>query len=92
MAELTITVKVSDTDQTVLKNDLLDIDAWVQAAMTGKINNCWKRMQTEWTTKLMNDSSFTDSIPSNKADFVTLVTSRSDYQDRKARDEASKIG
>ena len=91
MAELTITVKVSDTDQTVLKNDLLDIDAWVQDAMTGKINNCWKRMQREWTDKLMNDESFTDSIPSNKADFVTLVTSRSDYKDRKARDEASSI-
>ena len=92
MAELTITVKIDDTDQTVLKNDLLDIDAWVQEAMTGKINNCWKRMQREWTDKLMNDSSFTDSIPSNKADFVTLITSRSDYKDRKARDEASKIG
>ena len=92
MAELTITIKVDDTDQLVLKNDLLDIDAWAQAAMTGKINNCWKRMQREWTDKLMNDSSFTDSIPSNKADFVTLVTSRSDYKDRKARDEASKIG
>ena len=92
MAEITITVKVSDTDQLVLKNDLLDIDTWVQEAMTGKINNCWKRMQREWTDKLMNDSSFTDSIPSNKADFVKLVTSRSDYKDRKARDEASKIG
>ena len=92
MAKLTLTIEVDDTDQTVLKNDLLDIDAWVQAAMTGKINNCWKRMQREWTDKLMNDESFTDSIPSNKADFVTLVTSRSDYQDRKARDEASKIG
>ena len=89
MAEITLTIKVDDTNQLVLKNDLLDIDAWVQDAMTGKINNCWKRMQTEWTTKLMNDSSFTDSIPSNKADFVTLVTSRSDYKDRKARDEAS---
>ena len=92
MAKLTLTVEVEDTDQTVLKNDLLDIDAWVQAAMTGKINNCWKRMQRDWTTKLMNDESFTDSIPSNKADFVTLVTSRSDYKDRKARDAASKIG
>ena len=87
MAKLTLTVEVDDTDQTVLKNDLLDIDAWVQAAMTGKINNCWKRMQREWTDKLMNDESFTDSIPSNKADFVKLVTSRSDYKDRKARDE-----
>jgi hypothetical protein len=90
MAEITLTIKVDDTDQTVLKNDLLDIDAWVQAAMTGKINNCWKRMQTEWTTKLMNDSSFTDSIPSNKADFVKLITARSDYKNRKARDEATK--
>ena len=92
MAEITLTIKVDDTDQTVLKNDLLDIDAWVQAAMTGKINNCWKRMQREWTDKLMNDESFTDSIPSNKADFVKLITARSDYKDRKARDEASKIG
>jgi len=92
MAKLTLTIEVDDTDQTVLKNDLTDIDAWVQDAMKGKISNCWKRMQTEWTTKLMNDSSFTDSIPSNKADFVTLVTARSDYKDRKARDEASKIG
>ena len=91
MAKLTLTIEIDDTDQTILKNDLLDIDAWVQDAMTGKINNCWKRMQTEWTTKLMNDESFTDSIPSNKADFVTLVTARSDYKDRKARDEASKL-
>ena len=92
MAKLTLTIEVDDTNQTVLKNDLLDIDAWVQAAMTGKINNCWKRMQQEWTTKLMNDDSFTDSIPSNKADFVKLITARSDYKNRKARDEASKIG
>jgi hypothetical protein len=87
MATLTITIEIDDTDQLVLKNDLTDINDWVQAAMTGKINNCWKRMQSEWTTKLMNDESFTDSIPSNKADFVTLVTSREDYKDRKARDE-----
>ena len=90
MAKLTITIEIDDTDQLVLKNDLLDIDDWVQQAMTGKINNCWKRMQSEWTTKLMNDESFTDSIPSNKADFVTLVTSREDYQDRTARDEAEE--
>ena len=92
MAKLTLTIEVDDTNQTVLKNDLLDINTWVQDAMTGKINNCWKRMQREWTDKLMNDDSFTDSIPSNKADFVTLVTARSDYKDRKARDEANKIG
>ena len=92
MAKLTLTIEVDDTQQSILKNDLLDINQWVQDAMTGKINNCWKRMQQEWTTKLMNDSSFTDPIPSNQADFVKLITARSDYKTRKQRDEANKIG
>ena len=92
MAKITIKVEVDDTQQAILNNDLLDINQWVQDAMTGKINNCWKRMQREWTTKLMNDSSFTDPIPSNQADFVKLILARSDYKNRKARDDASKIG
>jgi len=49
-------------------------------------------MQQEWTTKLMNDDSFTSSIPSNQADFVALITARSDYKNRKARDDANTIG
>ena len=88
MATITLTVEVTDTEQAVMLNDLLNINDWVQAAVTGKKNNCWKRMQTEWTTKLMNDASFTDSIPSNQADFVTLVTARADYQTRTERDAA----
>ena len=87
MAKLTLTVELTDTEQSILKNDLVDINAWLQAAMTGKINNCWKRMQSEWTTKLMNDDSFSDPIPSNQSDFVKLVTARSDYKDRAARDK-----
>ena len=92
MATLTITVTVDDTDQAVLLNDILNIDTWVQDAVTGKINSSWKRMQSEWTTKLMNDDSFTDSIPSNKDDFVALITARDDYQTRAERDAASQIG
>ena len=88
MATITLTVDVTDTEQVILLNDLLNIDDWLQAAMLGKKNNCWKRMQQEWTTKLMNDESFTDSIPSNQADFVALVTARSDYKTRKQRDDA----
>jgi len=91
MANLTVTVTVDDTDQKCLKNDLLDIDDWIQQAVNGKINNCWKRMQTEWTTKLMNDESYTDPIPSNKTDFVNLVTGRSDYKNRSGQDADNKL-
>ena len=91
MADLTITVTIDDTDQKSMKNDLLDINQWVQDAVTGKKNNCWKRFQREWTTKLMEDESFTDAIPSNKTDFVNLVTARPDYKDRATRDAEARI-
>ena len=86
-----ITINVDDTDEKVLLNDITDIDAWAQEAITGKVNNCWKRMKNDWTTKLMDDESFTDPIPSNKAEFVTLVTARADYQNRSKRDEANAV-
>ena len=86
MADLTITVTIDDTDQLLMNNDLKDIEEWVQNAVTGKKNNCWKRFRTEWTTKLIDDESFTDPIPSNKDAFVTLVTSRDDYKNRAERD------
>ena len=31
MAKLTITVEVNDTQQSILNNDLLDINTWVQS-------------------------------------------------------------
>ena len=36
----------------------------------------------------MDDDSFTDAIPSNQSDFVALVTARSDYKNRKQRDDS----
>tara|TARA_R110002167_G_scaffold340682_1_gene548689 strand:+ start:999 stop:1283 length:285 start_codon:yes stop_codon:yes gene_type:complete len=94
MATHTKTVSITDLQQKILSNDLYNaadnagLDLWIQNAVDGKINNCWKRFQQEWTTRLMNDDSFTDAIPSNQADFVALVTARSDYKNRKARDDA----
>ena len=94
MANHTKTITLTALQQKILSNDLYNdtnnagLDDWIQKAVDGKLNNAWKRMQREWTTKLMNDDSFTDSIPSNQADFVALVTARSDYKNRKARDDA----
>ena len=90
-------VSLTDLQQTILKNDLYSdtdnagLDLWIQNAVDGKLNNCWKRFQREWTTRLMEDDSFTDSIPSNQADFVALVTARADYKNRKTRDDERDI-
>jgi len=93
----TITISISDTDEKILYNDLLTtvsndgvdnegIKDWHEKASNGKINNAWKRFRQEWTQRLMEDDSFTDAIPSNRTDFVNLVTARSDYKTRTQRE------
>jgi hypothetical protein len=95
MANHTKTITITETQQKILSNDLYNdtdnsgIDVWLQGAIDGKINNSWKRFRNEWTQKLMDDSSFTDSIPSDQTAFVNLVTARSDYKNRKKRDDDS---
>jgi hypothetical protein len=94
-----ITINISDIDEKILYDQLLTtvsndgvdnegIKDWHEKASNGKINNAWKKFQQEWTTKLMNDDSFTDAIPSNKTDFVNLVTARSDYKTRQEKEDA----
>tara|TARA_R100000315_G_C5173630_1_gene100337 strand:- start:50 stop:313 length:264 start_codon:yes stop_codon:yes gene_type:complete len=83
---ITLNITVSDENEKILKNDLLSPEDWIKDAVEQKIENCYSRFQSEWTVKLMNDESFTDPIPSNKSDFITLVTGRSDYKNRAERD------
>ena len=71
MATITLTVEVTDTEQAILLNNLVDIDAWLQGAMDGKKNNCWKRMQQEWTSSQsssLTNSSYSFNISSSSQD------------------------
>ncbi len=81
MADKTYTITISETDEKILLDQTHDVQAWIEGAVTGKINYSWNNMRNTWTEKLMNDDTFTDPIPSVKSDFVTLVTGRSDYED-----------
>ena len=91
MADLKLTVSVSETEQKILLDRIWDIDDFIQKAMVGQIDHCWTLMQNEWITRLMNDETYTDPIPSNKDDFVALITSRADYKDRTARGAENKL-
>ena len=87
MADKTYTITISETDEKILLDQTHDVQAWIDGAVTGKINFSWNTMRNKWTEKLMNDDTFTDPIPSVKADFVTLVTERSDYENYKTQSE-----
>ena len=98
----TITINISDDDEKLLYNDLLEtvstdgvdnegIKDWHEKASVGKISNAWKRFRQEWTQRLMDDETFTDPLPSNKADFCELVMARPDYKDRATRDDEAAL-
>ena len=87
----TITINISDTDEKILYNDLLKvvtqdgadnegIKDWCEKAIVGRINHSWKEFRKEWIDILMADETFTDSIPSNKEEFIALVTGKSRLQ------------
>jgi len=76
---------LSSTEEAVLKNDLLDVQDWVDGAINGKVNNCKKRMIAEWMPKLYADDSVS-SIPASEDEIVAMIVARDDYKDRVARD------
>ena len=76
---------LSSTEESVLKNDLLDVQDWVDKAIDGKVANCKKRLVAEWLPKLYADESVTQ-IPANEDDMIALVVARDDYKDRATRD------
>ena len=76
---------LTTTEESVLKNDLLDVQDWVDKAIDGKVNNCKKRMIAEWLPKLYADDSV-DSIPASEDEIVAMIVARDDYKDRAARE------
>ena len=76
---------LTSTEESVLKNDLLDVQDWVTKALDGKVNNCKKRMLAEWLPKLYADESV-NQIPASEDEIVAMIVARDDYEDRAARD------
>ena len=83
-----ISQSISDIEMEILKHDIYDKDnesnplsLWVSGSITGKINNCYKRMQSEWIPKLIADSSVS-AISASRDEFVNQVINRSDYSNR----------
>jgi hypothetical protein len=74
------------TEESVLKNDLINVEAWVNSAIDGKVANCKKRMIDEWLPKLYADESVTQ-IPANEDDLIALIVARKDYKNRLNKEE-----
>ena len=74
---------LEDGGDTILDEQGAGLDTWIQGAVNGQINRSWKQFQNHWTGVLLDDASYTDGIPSNQSDFVTLILARDDYKNAK---------
>ena len=90
-----ISQSISDTDMLILQHNIYDENnesdpatKWVDGALTGKVNNCYKRLKAEWVPKLMDDENIS-AISASKDDFVLQVTNHSSYQNRASRESGS---
>ena len=83
---LTITVNISDHQEKVLLNDLLDIDVWVQGAVDGKLNKCGKRM-AEQATQVLKADADVETMPATNEGLQEALLERSDYKNRADRDK-----
>jgi len=81
-------IELTDTDLICLENDLLDVEEWVRDAVRGKVANCRRRFLAEWRQRLAADPGVT-SAPTNEAALILMVTRRSDYRNRQARERVS---
>ena len=83
-----ISQSISDIEMEILKHDIYDknnennpLSLWISGSIRGKVNNCYKRMQSEWIPKLIADSSVA-AISASRDEFVNQVINRSDYSNR----------
>ena len=90
-----VSQSISDTDMLILQYNIYDennennpVTKWVDGALTGKVNNCYKRMKTQWVPLLMDDANVS-AISASKDDFVLQVTNRSDYKNRYQHESGS---
>jgi len=77
---------LTTTEESVLKNDLTNVQVWVDGAIDGKANNCKKRMVAEWMPKLYADESVTQ-IPADEDELIAMIVARDDYKNRVDRDK-----
>lgn len=80
-----ITITLTDAQVKLLEHELLDIDAWVQDAVNGRINYTVNVLADEAREVLTNDPTV-DTVPADRDALIAAYTARPDYRNRKKRD------
>lgn len=79
-------IELTNEEIAFLSNDLLDIEAWILAAIKGKINSCKGRMFLEWQEKFRGNSEI-PNVPTDDDALVRFIVQQPDYLTRNQREK-----
>ena len=77
------TMTLTATEETVMRNDLLDISTWIEEAIRGKINNTMKRMVKSGIDELRKAGRV---VPASDDAVIVNYAALPGYKNRKQRD------
>ena len=83
----TITIQITDLEEKILNDDLLDIENWVKDAVIGKINSCKKRLLIKAQAGILNDADI-DVMPATADGLIQLWISTDNYKNAQQRQES----
>tara|TARA_R110002126_G_scaffold14673_2_gene61181 strand:- start:15 stop:275 length:261 start_codon:yes stop_codon:yes gene_type:complete len=78
----TYTITISDDDEDVLLSTIVDVQDWLDKALSGKINNVKRKVDTEFRMLLDLDPTVV-SIPADINGRLSLIRSRPEYAQKK---------
>lgn len=80
-------IDISSVEMLALKNDLISFEAWVVAAVAGKINNTKKRMARAEEDRLKADPAVT-TMPASDDGLIQSAVAAPGYMNRAEREAA----
>jgi len=84
----TFTINITELEKKILEEHLLDVQAWIEAAVEGKINQCRKRTVASHTQTLINDPEV-ENIPATSDGICENLFNSAGYQNRAERDASA---
>jgi len=79
---------ITDEEQKILENDLLDIKNWIDKAIEGKLNNCGKRAAKEYDELAKKED--LDMVPAKDDLKRAALFAHPDYKNRLERESLSQ--
>ena len=85
---ITIQIQISEFDEKVLKHEMIDVQNWVQSAISGKINKVKTRLSQAAQSQLFSDPNI-NSVPATVSGSISLYFDQPYYQNAEQRISSS---